>query len=91
MSLWSRIKASVGAKPAVDHSLPPGTGSVESGRSEDTGGVPDPAAPDQHSTTGTTPNDTFVGRAAGDDAGYLETGAEKRAAEDGDASAEDRP
>ena len=30
-----------------------------------TGGVPDPSAPDQNSTTGTTPNETFVGRVAG--------------------------
>ncbi|UUU29810.1 hypothetical protein JIX56_07890 [Streptomyces sp. CA-210063] len=36
-------------------------------------------AADQHSTTGTRPNDIFVGRVAGDDPGYLETGAEKRA------------
>ena len=52
---------------------------IESARSRDTGGVPDAAAPDQHSSTGTTPNDTFVGRASGQDAGYLETGAERRA------------
>lgn len=46
-----------------------------------TGGVPDEDVPDQHSTTGTTENDTFVGRVAGQDVGYAgETGAEKRAA-----------
>jgi hypothetical protein len=33
-------------------------------RSRATGGVPDPAAPDQHSTTGTTPSEEFVGRVA---------------------------
>ncbi|MFP5218140.1 MAG: hypothetical protein ACLGIG_00170 [Actinomycetes bacterium] len=45
-----------------------------------TGGVPDPDEPDQHSTTGTTPNDTMVGRVSGQDVGYAgETGAEKRA------------
>jgi hypothetical protein len=52
---------------------------VRSGRPEDRGGVPNHDVEDRHSTTGTTPNDTFVGRVAGDDSGYLETGAEKRA------------
>ena len=46
-----------------------------------TGGVEDPDAPDQASSTGTTPNDTFVGQATGQDVGYAgETGAERRAA-----------
>jgi hypothetical protein len=46
-----------------------------------TGGVPDEAAPDQGSTTGTTPSGDFVGRVAGQDVGYAgETGAERRAA-----------
>ncbi len=46
-----------------------------------TGGVPDPSHPDQHSTTGTTPNEKFVGRVSGADPGYSEeTGAERRAA-----------
>lgn len=45
-----------------------------------TGGVPDEDAPDQHSTTGTTPDDTYVGRVSGQDVGYAgQTGAEKRA------------
>ena len=40
------------------------------------------SAPDTHSTTGTTENDTFVGRTAGADTGYEdETGAEVRAQE----------
>ena len=30
-----------------------------------TGGVADPSAPDQGSTTGTTPNEQFVGRVSG--------------------------
>jgi hypothetical protein len=48
--------------------------------SRDTGGVPDPGQPDQHTTTGTTPNDEYVGRVAGQDTGYAEeTGAERRA------------
>ena len=45
-----------------------------------TGGVPDRTQPDQHSTTGTTPNEKFVGRVTGADPGYVgETGAERRA------------
>jgi hypothetical protein len=48
--------------------------------SRDTGGVPDPSKPDQGSTTGTTPDDEYVGRVAGQDTGYAgETGAERRA------------
>lgn len=51
----------------------------------ETGGVPNRAAPDQATTTGTTPNEEFVGRVGGEDVGYAEeTGAERRAeAEDG--------
>jgi hypothetical protein len=46
-----------------------------------TGGVPDAEQPDQGSTTGTTPNDEFVGRVAGQDVGYAEEqGGERRAA-----------
>ena len=45
-----------------------------------TGGVADPSAPDQGSTTGTTPSEEFVGRVSGQDVGYAgETGAERRA------------
>jgi hypothetical protein len=48
--------------------------------SRDIGGVEDPAAPDQASTTGTTPNEEFVGRVSGQDVGYAdETGGERRA------------
>ena len=47
----------------------------------ETGGVPDADAPDQGSTTGTTPSEEHVGRVAGQDVGYAgETGAERRAA-----------
>jgi hypothetical protein len=35
-----------------------------------TGGVADPDAPDQGSTTGTTPSEEFVGQAVGQDVGY---------------------
>lgn len=52
-------------------------------RSRDTGGAPDEKAPDQASTTGTTPNEKFVGRVAGQDASFdEETGAEARAEPD---------
>ena len=45
-----------------------------------TGGVEDPSAPDQGSTTGTTPSEEFVGRVSGQDVGYAgETGGERRA------------
>ena len=63
---------------------------VRSGRPEDTGGGPTPSAPDTHSTTGTTPNEMFVGRAGGDDPGYLDTGAEKRAAEGDEGASDER-
>jgi hypothetical protein len=46
-----------------------------------TGGEEQPEAPDSNSTTGTTPNDMYVGRDQGQDVGYAgETGAERRAA-----------
>jgi hypothetical protein len=46
----------------------------------DTGGVSDASKPDQGSTTGTTPDEEYVGRVAGQDVGYEEeTGAERRA------------
>lgn len=48
--------------------------------SRETGGVPDPSAPDQASTTGATPTPEFVGRVTGDEAGTEEeSGAERRA------------
>ena len=53
-----------------------------SARTRATGGEPDTEAGDQNSTTGTTPSDTFVGRASGDEAGDAGiSGAEARAAE----------
>jgi hypothetical protein len=55
-----------------------------------TGGVEDPDAPDQASTTGTTPKREYVGRIAGDDVGYAgEQGADRRAALAAEADAED--
>ena len=49
-------------------------------RSRAEGGVANPEHPDQHTTTGTTPNEEFVGRVTGEDPGPVgETGAERRA------------
>jgi hypothetical protein len=78
MSVWSWVHEHVRGKGTEPPSTA-ATAEVGSGRPEDTGGEPEADAADQHSTTGTTPNETFVGRAAGDDPGYLETGAEERA------------
>lgn len=48
--------------------------------SQDTGGVDNPAAPDQASTTGPTPTPEYVGRIAGDESGDTsESGTERRA------------
>lgn len=80
MSLRSWIRSRLGGRSAEEE--------VTSGRPQDTGGSPNPSSPDSHSTTGTTPNETFVGRAGGDDPGYLETGAEKRA-EEGEGPSDD--
>ncbi len=47
--------------------------------SRDTGGVENQDAPDQSSTTGTTPSGDFVGRVAGNDESDVgESGAEAR-------------
>jgi hypothetical protein len=53
--------------------------------SRDEGGQPQDGVPDANSTTGTTPNEEFVGRVSGDDGGGMEglTGAEGRAREAG--------
>ncbi|KAA1425663.1 hypothetical protein [Nocardioides antri] len=84
MSLWSRFRALLGDAPATEPEPRDDAAAVQSGLPEDTGGKPDETGVDPHSTTGTSPNDTFVGRAGGDDAGYLETGAEKRAEDERD-------
>ncbi len=50
-------------------------------QSRQTGGDPYATGSDAASTTGTGPNEEFVGRTAGQDEGYAgETGAERRAA-----------
>jgi hypothetical protein len=94
MTLWSWVRGhlgggSAGPRPTRSGTASGGVTEVRSGRPQDTGGRPGNDAVDQHSTTGTTPSETFVGRVAGDDAGYLETGAEKRAAADGRAGTAD--
>lgn len=66
MPLWSRIRTWFGS---------------ESAQTRPIGGVPDPEAPDTHSTTGTTPSGTFVGRASGDDQGEVDGPAQQRADE----------
>ena len=57
----------------------PGDSAVANTR--ETGGEPDRTGTDA-STTGPGPNETFVGRASGQDEGYAgETGAERRASD----------
>ncbi|MFI9770343.1 hypothetical protein ACIHJG_26230 [Streptomyces sp. NPDC052415] len=85
MSMWSWVRERLGGRTTES------AAEVHSGRSQDTGGEPDAEAADRHSTTGTTPNDVFVGRVAGDDPGYLETGADKRAERDTDEGDETTP
>jgi len=82
MSWWSRLTEKVSRKK-LGHELgesdaPTDTENVAATRA--TGGVPGSEDGDRLSTTGTGPNETFVGRASGgDDLGYEgETGAEAR-------------
>ena len=57
------------ARPDPDQTLPEGAG-----------GADQPGASDRNSTTGSTPNEEYVGRVSGDDGGGYagETGAERR-------------
>ena len=84
MSVWSRIRARLGGHPSGavpgESDSPRDTGTA---RTRATGGAPQPGAADAHSTTGTTPNDRFVGQPGGDDPGDAgTTGAEVRAEEE---------
>jgi hypothetical protein len=80
MSVWQRISDRVTGRARETPGEPEGTGDEATAGTRATGGVPDSGADDPNSTTGTTPNETFVGRASGDEAGEAETsGAEKRA------------
>jgi hypothetical protein len=57
-------------------------------RSRDTGGRTPDGEPDEHSTTGTSENDTYVGRVSGDEAGAEgQSGAEARAEAQNDSTA----
>jgi hypothetical protein len=74
MSLWSRLKNWRLAHRLNEGDAPADT-DVAATRAE--GGAPDSDTP---ATTGTGPNQTFVGRVAGDDEGSVgTTGAEARA------------
>ncbi|HEY8454761.1 MAG TPA: hypothetical protein VIL34_04150 [Actinopolymorphaceae bacterium] len=52
---------------------------IGTARTRAEGGVPQSSAPDRHSTTGTTPSETFVGRVGGNESDTGTTGAEVRA------------
>lgn len=79
MSVWSWVRDRLGGREGPvpgEADVPADTGTA---RTRATGGVPDPGASDTYSTTGTTPNQTFVGQTSGDDPGEAETsGAEVR-------------
>jgi len=87
MSWWSKLKGGLSAK-RQGHELGQDDAPADTGvaASRPQGGDPGHQAGDRHSTTGTTPTETFVGRAGGDDLGYAgQTGAEARAEADEDA------
>ena len=80
MSVWQRIRDQVTGRARATPGEAEGAGDEATAGTRAVGGVPDSGADDANSTTGTTPNDTFVGRASGDEAGEAGTsGAEKRA------------
>jgi hypothetical protein len=88
MSLWSWLRSGFAADPM---SKQPGEADTppdpQSAHSRATGGVSDADASDTHSTTGTTPSQSFVGRASGDDPGDAgKTGAEVRAEQSDESS-----
>jgi hypothetical protein len=65
------------------------------GRERVEGAGPDRGAPaadhrDEDGAPGTSAEDTFVGRTSGQDSGYLDTGAERRAAGDADSENTDQ-
>lgn len=67
-----RARARYGTEPDVEPDY-------RQARIRETGGQPGRHSGDSAATTGPAPNDTFVGRVAGDDLGYVgDTGAEKR-------------
>jgi hypothetical protein len=77
--LRDRLRKNRAGRKLGESDAPADTGAAQT---RATGGTPQPGAPDAHSTTGSTPSGTFVGRAGGDDPGSAgQTGAEARAAE----------
>jgi hypothetical protein len=73
--IWGWFRRDRAARRQAEHDAPADAGTA---RTRATGGEPDPDAPDRHSTTGTTPSGTFVGRAGGDDPGNLDDPPEGR-------------
>jgi hypothetical protein len=80
MSFLSRILARLGRGRSE---------AADSGADHATDHAAEPPTPDRHSTTGTSESGTFVGQASGEDAGYLETGAEHRARHSGSSGSDD--
>jgi len=80
MGLWQRLRDQGTGRARATPGEQQGAGDEATAGTRATGGAADRGADDANSTTGTTPNETFVGRASGDEAGEAETsGAEKRA------------
>ena len=80
MALWDRFKQGVSGRGSrtPGESDSPGDPAVAGTRA--TGGVAGEDAENPNASTGTTDNETFVGRASGDEVGDVqESGAEKRA------------
>lgn len=84
--MWQRLREALGGRAEHTPGESDVPGDPRSAGTRATGGEPEPGAPDTHSTTGTTPSETFVGRSSGDDPGDSGTsGADKRAGRDDDA------
>jgi hypothetical protein len=75
MGLMTRLKASLTGRERGERDAP----SINAGP-RDSGGVEQPNSQDRNSSTGTSSNETFVGRAGGDESGDVEaSGGERRA------------
>lgn len=80
MSWWQRLRGRASGQAA--HTPGEGDEPVDTVTvvTRETGGVPNEDAQNPNSTTGTTPNQEFVGRASGDETGDVgQSGAEARA------------
>lgn len=73
MGITERFQGWLASRSRRKHGL-----RTEDPAESDTDGSEDPGGADRNSTTGTTPNETFVGRASGDDADAGISGAEMR-------------